>query len=97
MITILGQYTIEPGGMDIVVAAAKELGGASRTEAGCLSYDLYRSDDNPVGFCTVETWADLPSLESHRAASHVKRYVETVSSVIASRTVELIDSRRGPP
>lgn len=97
MITILGQYTIEPGGMDIVVAAAQGLAAATRTEAGCLSYLLYRSVEHPVGFCSVETWADLPSLEAHRAAFHVRRYVETVGPVIASRSIAVIDSTHGLP
>lgn len=92
MITILGQYTVEPGGMDIVVAAAQELAAITRSEPGCLSYVLYRRTDNAVGFCSVETWTDLLSLEAHRAASHVRRYADTVSSIIASRTIELIDS-----
>ena len=41
----------------------------SRSEPGCLRYDVYHSQAEPKRFVLVEHWADQAALDAHRLAA----------------------------
>ena len=42
---------------------------SSRTEPGCLRFDVYHSTAEPRRFTLIEHWADEAALEAHRLAA----------------------------
>lgn len=56
---------------DQVREALTTLVEATRTEDGCVSYDLFESGSAPGTFVTVERWRDAASLEAHMSTPHV--------------------------
>lgn len=42
---------------------------ASRTEPGCLRFDVYQSETEPRRFTLVEHWADQAAVDAHRLAA----------------------------
>ena len=42
---------------------------SSRTEPGCLRFDVYHSTAEPRRFTLVEHWADQAALDAHRLAA----------------------------
>ena len=72
----------------------------SRTEPGCLVYDLYERK-TPEGeggvFCLVERYRDDDALLAHRAADYYKEYRATIMDLLAEpievNILEPIDAR----
>lgn len=52
------------------------LTGATRAEAGCITYDLYQSPDNPYEFMRFEVWGSLDALEAHKKTPHLRASFE---------------------
>lgn len=59
----------------------------SRKEPGCLSYELFQDDENPVEFITVEQWSDSSAVEAHMATPHVGAAIAKAGSLLASAPV----------
>lgn len=43
-----------------------------RTEPGCISYDVFRSADQPERFLSVETYIDGEAFAAHRDSDHFR-------------------------
>ena len=58
----------------------------SRTEPGCLIYDLYEAHDiegQGGVFCLVERYVDDNALLAHRAAEYYKNYRARIMDLVA--------------
>ncbi len=68
------RYTFPEDKADEVGRLLRELGAASRAEAGCAGFDVCRGDaDNPGTFVLFEKWRDQAALDAHQAAEHFVR------------------------
>jgi len=47
---------------------------ASRTEEGCLLYNIYQTDNDPKTFVVIETWESESALDGHKNSAHYKYY-----------------------
>jgi quinol monooxygenase YgiN len=61
----------------------------SRTEPGCLRFDVYHSTAEPRRFTLVEHWASPEALEAHRLA-------EAYTTIYKPHVMPLVD-REGHP
>ncbi len=68
-------FTFAPEDGDRVQAMLRELRDASRTEAGVISFDVARSQDDPTVFVLWEVYRDRAALDSHRETEHFQRLV----------------------
>ena len=48
------------------------LSAPTRTEAGCVRYDLYQSPDKKNEFMRYEVWRSLAALEEHKQTPHIQ-------------------------
>jgi quinol monooxygenase YgiN len=55
----------------------------SRTEPGCLHYDLYEDAAAPGRFLTVEVWADKASIEAHMATPQIQAALPVLGPMLA--------------
>ena len=46
----------------------------SRTEEGCLNYDVHQAIDDPTVFIWHETWRDKEALDAHFEEPHFKEF-----------------------
>jgi len=53
--------------------ALKELVLPTRSEVGCLTYELFESTSAPGTFITVETWRSQEDLDGHFMTPHVQQ------------------------
>ncbi len=61
----------------------------SRTEPGCLRFDVYHSSAEPRRFTLVEHWANQEALDAHRLA-------EAYTQIYKPHVMPLVD-REGHP
>lgn len=56
-----------------VLEAAKRLTQDSRTQAGCIGYDIFESATCNEVMMICETWSDQTALDNHAASPEFKR------------------------
>ncbi len=67
-------YTFPDAKADEVERLLRELGDASRGEAGCRGFDVCRGVGDSAGtFVLFEKWRDQAALDDHMAAEHFQR------------------------
>ena len=70
---VVATITAKPGSEDVVRDALTELVDGTRTEEGCMVYELFQSGADPLVFVTVETWRGPEDLDAHRHTPHLKK------------------------
>jgi quinol monooxygenase YgiN len=69
-ITIVAHLTAKAGMQDLLHEELLRIVALSRTEIGCLYYDLYRSADDEREFFIIETWNGSDAFENHSHSPH---------------------------
>ena len=71
------------GSHDVVRAALVDLVAATRTEEGCVSYELFESAASAGTFITVETWRSAADLAEHMSTPHIAAALAAVEGHLA--------------
>jgi len=83
--TLLVRFQAKEGAEDKLEAAFAKAIKLTRSEKGCLAYDLNRDVKMPTHYVLYERWQNLASLEAHLQSAH-----------IAALFIELSESRAAP-
>jgi (4S)-4-hydroxy-5-phosphonooxypentane-2,3-dione isomerase len=84
-------FTFAPEDADRVETMLRELRDASRAEAGIVSFEVARSQDDPDVFVLWEVYRDRAALDAHRGAEHFQRLVVNgVRPLAKARTGEIL-------
>jgi quinol monooxygenase YgiN len=67
-------YTFPSARADEAQTLLQALRNASRAEAGCITFNVARSTDDPNAFVLYEEWKDQAALDFHYATPHFKQY-----------------------
>jgi quinol monooxygenase YgiN len=54
----------------------------TRSEPGCLRYDLYTSTKDGVSFHLFENYVDAAALDFHRQTTHYKSYRSVIEALL---------------
>jgi quinol monooxygenase YgiN len=54
----------------------------SRAEDGNVAYRLFEEVDQPNVYLTMEQWADLWGIESHKIRSHFNEFVKSIQGCL---------------
>jgi quinol monooxygenase YgiN len=68
-------YTMPADRVDQAEAQLHELRTLSRSEPGCLTFNVARSIENPTVFILYEEYRDQRALDVHFASDHFQRLV----------------------
>lgn len=71
MIKIMARITSRPDTADQLSEVLHALVAPTRREPGCIAYELFQNQDNPVEFVTVESWADQAAADAHLGTPHI--------------------------
>lgn len=82
-IAVVATATAKPGHTEELRAAFTKLLGPSRSDKGCLVYDLHQSTDDPDTFMMYEVWASKAELDAHLATPHLQEFGESVADILA--------------
>jgi len=63
--------------------AARALSGPTRTETGCLRYDLYEHTNAPGCFLFIEQWQTADDLARHLQQPHIQAFIQTSADLLA--------------
>jgi quinol monooxygenase YgiN len=83
MITIVARGSAQADRVEDLADLALDLVGASRSEAGNVSYDFYADLADPAKFTFIEVWRDQAAIDLHNASPHFRSFVERAGPFFA--------------
>ena len=73
-LTVIATLKAKPGREADLFADLRSLVAPTQAEAGCLTYDLHRSHEDPGLFMFTESWAGRPAWDAHMGAPHLTAF-----------------------
>jgi quinol monooxygenase YgiN len=89
-LVVIAQFEAKPGKEDKLEELFRSLVPSTRSEQGCLRYELNQDIDYPHRFRFAEKFQDEGALQAHGKAPHVQRFLDSVSPLIDSREIRTL-------
>lgn len=83
MLTVLARIKAKAGREEDVLREILSLITPTRSEAGCINYDLHRSQDDPALFCLYENWRSRRDLDDHLATPYLQAFLGKAPELLA--------------
>lgn len=71
-VTVIAKLKARPGLEDEVRKTLMALVAPTRSEEGCINYDLHRAQDDPSLFLFHENWVSREALDTHLAKPYLQ-------------------------
>ncbi len=91
MILVIAKASIKSGYQDDFKSVAKDLVKNTKTEEGCLEYQIYQSKDNSSLITFVEKWQDSFSLKKHEETDFFCEVITRLKSYSHSIEIDLYE------
>lgn len=82
-VTVLAIMKAAKGREDEAFREMEALIFPTRSEAGCINYDLHRSLDDPATFMFHENWRSKQDLDEHLAKPYLVRFLGLGDKLLA--------------
>lgn len=82
-LTVVARIRANADRIDLVRTELEKLIPITRTEAGCLQYDLHQDNDDPAHFLFYENWESREQWQAHMQAPHLAAYLEATEGAVA--------------
>ena len=83
MVTVTAHIKAKKGFEDKLMEELLSLVDPTRSEAGCIAYDLYRDQENRSIFMFYESWKSKGDLEQHLQKTYLKSFMEKADELLA--------------
>ena len=70
---VILHLTARPETADKLKAVLLEVAKHSRTEKGCISYQILQNVTDPLSFTTLEEWVSETAIDQHMAQPHTQK------------------------
>lgn len=81
-LTLVAFLRAKPGQADELGRRLQALVAPTRSEAGCLNYDLHRSTQDADVWMLYENWKSRADLDSHFQTPYLKDFVGRINEVL---------------
>ncbi|WP_413691648.1 putative quinol monooxygenase [Psychromonas sp. KJ10-2] len=81
-LTIIANIIVKPEHLAFVTSELLKLVEITKTEAGCINYDLHQDKEKPTHFMMFEKWASRELWSQHGAAAHLSDYVQATEGKV---------------
>ena len=96
MLIVIGAATAAPGRRDELVAAARAIAAATRSDHGCIAYSFAADLEDENRILSIEVWADRAALDEHMTHAHTREFLRTAPGLIAGDPVMSFHDVPGP-
>jgi quinol monooxygenase YgiN len=83
MLTVTAHIKAKKGMEDKLKEELLSLVDPTRSEAGSITYDLYRDQENQSSFMFYESWKSRGDLEQHLQKTYLKSFMEKADELLA--------------
>jgi len=84
-VTIIAHFRAKAGQESRLRQELQRLLAPTRTEAGCISYDLHQSQSDPALFVFYENWASQAALDAHFQTPYLQALLKLVPDLVDGR------------
>ena len=85
-VTVLALLRAKPGLEEEVKRELMALQGPTRSEEGCINYDLHQSKEDPSRFMFYENWKSQEDLDKHLQMPYLTAFREKAGDLLAEPT-----------
>lgn len=89
-VTVVAKLTARPGRENDVRRTLLNLVPLTRSEAGCLNYDLHQSQEDPRVFLFYENWVNRQALDEHLEKPYLQDLFARVDDLFADPIAVLL-------
>jgi len=86
-LTIVANIKAKADKIDLVKAELLKLIDITRSEDGCMNYDLHQDNDNPTHFLFYENWGSRELWQKHMDNQHLKDYMAATEGAVEEFTL----------
>ncbi len=76
-----------------ILSILRKVTEATRTEPGCIKYDLHQDLSDETHFTFIEQWENEEALQLHFQTEHFKQASEDIKTVI-TKPVEIVKHKK---
>jgi len=73
--------------IELVKAELRKLVEITRTEHGCIQYDLHQDNEDPAHFIFDENWESRELWQSHMSTPHLAAYMAATDGAVETFTL----------
>ena len=84
---IVAHITAKSGKTEFVKTELQKLIDTTRSEEGCVQYDLHQDNQNPAHFMFFENWDSRELWQEHMGAKHLQDYLAATDGAIEDFTL----------
>ena len=81
-LTIVAHIHAAPEQVTLVKSELKKLLPITRTEKGCIQYDLHQDNDKPTHFMMFENWESRELWQEHMNAPHLAEFMQATDGAV---------------
>ena len=82
-LTIVANIHANSDQINLVKAELEKLVPITRSEKGCIQYDLHQDNENPAHFLFYENWESRELWQTHMNAPHLAAYMKATDGAVA--------------
>lgn len=86
-LTIVANITAKADKIDLVKTELEKLIDITRSETGCINYDLHQDNENPAHFLFYENWESRELWQAHMGNQHLKDYMAATDGAVEEFTL----------
>tara|TARA_R110001583_G_C5654877_1_gene409124 strand:+ start:1367 stop:1657 length:291 start_codon:yes stop_codon:yes gene_type:complete len=86
-LTIVANIVANEDKIELVKAELIKLIDITRTEDGCINYDLHQDNTNPAHFMFYENWETRDLWQTHMGNTHLAEYMAATDGAVTSFTL----------
>ena len=90
MICVIADIRIRSGSRDALLAAARPMIAATRSEPGCIRYELMQDIETPEHLSFVEEWETREALSAHFRTEHMAAWRAASEPHLVGRNVKIL-------
>lgn len=86
-LTIMANITAKADKIDLLKSELLKLIDITRTEQGCINYNLHQDNENSAHFVFYENWESRECLQAHSKSEHFVQFIAATKDLIAEFTI----------
>jgi quinol monooxygenase YgiN len=83
LLTVVACLRVKSGQQSNLREQLQRLVAPTRAEAGCVTYDLHESKDEPGVFMFYEVWKSAADLDAHFQTPHMQEIAQVLPELLA--------------
>ena len=80
---VVARFISKPGSVEEVKRILSDMVGPTRSEEGCITYELLHNVADPTDFTFVEEWSSRAHLDRHSGSEHLRIGRELIKEHLA--------------